>query len=310
MRYIKMMVVAAILSGSVYAQQNIKVSGYLRNAYDISLSDSTYVSNFYFKNVAIDFMGNINDMFSVFVETDLSSNFLTWALMNIKFSDAFNLSYGKMVVPFGIELYTPPFNLLTPNYSLVSLATFFGNYQINGIDIGASIHGKLPFVKYAFGIYNGSTNDKGYSMVSRLEVTPPLPVGNLTFVPSFYIGDNDVQDINLGLTGNFLGASIIAEYLMGSNKVDSTTTIKGGGFQVTAAYKISDIAGVDFQPVLKFSHLDYDKSVQNDEVTNMELGLNLYKGPFKFQLFYGKTTYADTTFSPDSYISTLMQIMF
>ncbi len=272
MKYLKIALIVGLLGGTAYAG-GVSLGGYMRGVYCVNLSDSTAVSNFDFKNVSLSISGNLGEHFSIFVQPNVYSNFLVWAYMDIKLNKMFNIRYGKMVVPFGVEGYTAPFLLLTPEYSMVTTAKSFP-----GVDVGIYAHGELPMTTYYLGVFNGDRSDDKKSVIARLEFTPPLPLGKLTVIPSFYngkIGGSDVTDIDAGFKWNVLGGDIWAEYFQ--RKVDTSTT---SGFQFTAAYRYN-LGDFGIQPVVKYGMYEKDKEIHS--------GVNFYYGPFRSQVFFVTT---------------------
>jgi phosphate-selective porin OprO/OprP len=263
---------------AVTASRGFKLSGYAQPEYT---AQSVGTEGFSMHRARFTLSGDITSKIRLKFQVDLTkSPVLLDAAVEAVFHEAASLRFGQFKVPFSQESLTSGSDLDTIDraQAVSKLAPGF-DIGASGRDIGVVAFGKISFVEYSLGVFNGAginkadTNDEK-DLAGRV-VIHPLSV--LTLGASYYDGSYSpsagaapaVRD-RVGFEGALLyeAVSLKAEYLQGE---DGETSKRG--WYVQAGYSVIP---KKLQGLVKFDSYDPDTSLSDNRTDIWLAGFNWF----------------------------------
>lgn len=248
----------------------------------------------------------------VFIQPELAKETPKLLDMSLDFAihDAFQLRVGQFITPFSREFFTPLPNLLFPDFSIADV------YFRAGRDTGVMIFGK-PLdgtLEYYLGAFNGNginhaNDDADFETMARL-VYNPLGAIDYTELPTL----KGPQPFKLSLGVDALRGEQTTTDMLGAQQkntwysLSADVTARYGNLhgEAEAYYRWGDTpnalggyaqAGLMLMPQtlelgLRFSHLDPDQDIKDDDTQRYESVLVLYMvgNHLKLQTRYGLQT--------------------
>ena len=253
MKKFRLIVLAAlmIVSSLTFAQEKVKVSGFVQGLYQVNAEDEDNVNNsFRMRRVRLSVSGDLNEIISYKIQGDFgSSPMLVDAYVKAKFNDAFAVQFGQFKLPFSIESPINPVDLEAIDYGdviskLVGYSDVCGQGSL-GRDLGIMFTGKfIPMgsedkkfylLDYSVGIFNGTGPYKLYNddknkiktenednnnekeIVGRLNIHPIKAVTASVSYYNGHYGADILKRNRLGFGAEYNDNKIVArtEFIMG-----------------------------------------------------------------------------------------------
>lgn len=297
-----------LFSGLTFAQDKVKVSGFVQGLYQMNTQDGDLKDNtFRMRRVRMSVGGNLNKIISYKIQGDFGSQpIMVDAFVKAKFCDAFAVQFGQFKLPFSIESPINPVDLEAVDYGEV-ISKLVGYSDVSGIgkigrDIGVMFTGgfvpmgeegkQFNLITYNIGIFNGAgpnTTDGNNrkDIVGRIDIRPIKP---LTLSGSYYNGDFGYKRVRYGFGAKYDDGNIVAraEYINGTTgcAADPITSIdyfNSNGMYAVAGYWVNFKCGDNEQKILPFVRYDHfakDTTVDTDPYSHLTIGVNYL--PYKF----------------------------
>jgi len=310
MKNLKLIVLSLLMifSGLTFAQDKVKVSGFVQGLYQMDVDDSITDNTFRMRRVRMSVGGNLNKVISYKIQGDFGSQpILVDAYVKAKFCNAFSVQVGQFKVPFSIESPINPVDLEAVDYG-EAINKLVGYKDVSGIgkigrDIGIMFTGGFgavtpeggkPYnlVTYNIGIFNGAgpnqtDGNNRKDIVGRIDIRPMAP---LTLSASYYNGDFGYKRVRYGFGAKYDDGNFVArtEYINGSTgcALDPVTNLdyfNSNGMYAVAGYWVNFKCGDNEQKILPFVRYDHfaeDINVDTDPYDHFTIGVNYL--PYKF----------------------------
>lgn len=240
-------------------------------------------NGFSIANMRLQMNGNFDAGFGYFLQTkfDKSPGILD-AYITYRLARAFNVQFGQFKAPFSKELLIGAPNIDFVNRSRV-VSTLAPGRQI-GIQFDGFVFNEL--LQFQAGLFNGNgtasnnNDNNNFLYAARLAVFPAWFESDygkgLEFgLNAAYSKDERLNLLN-GALNEFSGERMLGgsdlrinynnllfagEYVFANLDADSGQTIKPGGFQVTAGYRLRP----DVQLLLRWDQLNLDQAVSDGQ---------------------------------------------
>ena len=290
-----------VLSGNLFAQDKLKVGGFVNSIYQVNSANGDVTSNtFRIRRARLSVSGDLNKVVSYKLQGDFASSpTLVDAYMKLKFHDAFAIQVGQYKIPFTMESAIAPLDLEIIDYGNV-ISKLAGYSDVSGIgkmgrDIGVTISGSFidmdgfNLLTYNVGVFNGNgpniiDNNKAKDIVGKLEVRP---IRYLTLEGSFHKGNYFVDSYNNGDRNRYnVGAQyndgnliLRSEYVWGqTGYVDDSNNaydLNSNGMYAVAGYwfKFND---QKLMPVIRFDSFTRNSDDETTRMNYYTLGVNYY----------------------------------
>lgn len=251
MRNFRLIVLAAlmIVSSLTFAQENVKVSGFVQGLYQVDIKDKDNIDNsFRMRRVRMSISGDLNKVISYKIQGDFSSTpTLVDAFVKAKFCDAFAVQFGQFKLPFSIESPINPVDLEAVDYGDV-INKLVGYSDVCGVgglgrDLGLMFTGKFMKIgkdehymfDYSVGVFNGTgpykygsnskDDNREKEFVGRLNIKP---IKSVTASFSYYTGHYGPEALKrnrIGFGAEFNNNKVVARTEFISGKTGTSTEI-------------------------------------------------------------------------------------
>jgi len=263
-------------SPAVTALQSLKLSGYAQvlGAFQRDEADS-----FSIRRARVGLSGRPARNLRFRVVADLArSSILLDAAVEFQPVEPAGLRAGQFLVPFSLESTTSSADLDLINRSLTVEALAPGRDNGSaGRDIGAAAFGRLAFLEYTVGLFNGSginrkDTDNHKDWAGRLVLRP---FGGLSLGGSFYLGrespfpeDPPARRNRMGLDASLFlsGLSIKGEYI----HADTDLLSQAGWYAQAGYFALPD----RLQAVVRYDAVDLDTAAPGSGRRVFTAGLN------------------------------------
>ena len=251
MRNFRLIVLAAlmIVSSLTFAQEKVKVSGFVQGLYQVDIKDKDNIDNsFRMRRVRMSISGDLNKVISYKIQGDFSSTpTLVDAFVKAKFCDAFAVQFGQFKLPFSIESPINPVDLEAVDYGDV-INKLVGYSDVCGVgglgrDLGLMFTGKFMKIgkdehymfDYSVGVFNGTgpykygsnskDDNREKEFVGRLNIKP---IKSVTASFSYYTGHYGPEALKrnrIGFGAEFNNNKVVARTEFISGKTGTSTEI-------------------------------------------------------------------------------------
>ena len=251
MRNFRLIVLAAlmIVSSLTFAQEKVKVSGFVQGLYQVDIKDKDNIDNsFRMRRVRMLISGDLNKVISYKIQGDFSSTpTLVDAFVKAKFCDAFAVQFGQFKLPFSIESPINPVDLAAVDYGDV-INKLVGYSDVCGVgglgrDLGLMFTGKFMKIgkdehymfDYSVGVFNGTgpykygsnskDDNREKEFVGRLNIKP---IKSVTASFSYYTGHYGPEALKrnrIGFGAEFNNNKVVARTEFISGKTGTSTEI-------------------------------------------------------------------------------------
>lgn len=264
------------------------VSGFVNAQY---YYEDSGTNTFALRRARLDFKGDLCKWLEYRLQLEFTSPKIVDAFVKFKISPYFNVQLGQFKLPFSIENPYSPLKLESIDNAQV-ISKLVGYSDVSGVnamgrDMGLAFYGGFfhkkgySIIEYNIGIFNGSgvntkDNNNNKDFVGRLDIHP---IKALTIGGSFYVGQMNDPDADLGVKNRFAASAQYsdgkylarAEYLFGQ-----TLNQKTNGWYAVIGYWINP----KLCPVLRYDTYNSDTSLDNNRSTYYMVGLDYW--PCKF----------------------------
>ena len=238
-----------IISGLTFAQEKVKVSGFVQGLYQVDIKDKDNIDNsFRMRRVRMSISGDLNKVISYKIQGDFSSTpTLVDAFVKAKFCDAFAVQFGQFKLPFSIENPINPVDLEAVDYGDV-INKLVGYSDVCGVgglgrDLGLMFTGKFMKIgkdehymfDYSVGVFNGTgpykygsnskDDNREKEFVGRLNIKP---IKSVTASFSYYTGHYGPEALKrnrIGFGAEFNNNKVVARTEFISGKTGTSTEI-------------------------------------------------------------------------------------
>ena len=238
-----------IISSLTFAQEKVKVSGFVQGLYQVDIKDKDNIDNsFRMRRVRMSISGDLNKVISYKIQGDFSSTpTLVDAFVKAKFCDAFAVQFGQFKLPFSIESPINPVDLEAVDYGDV-INKLVGYSDVCGVgglgrDLGLMFTGKFMKIgkdehymfDYSVGVFNGTgpykygsnskDDNREKEFVGRLNIKP---IKSVTASFSYYTGHYGPEALKrnrIGFGAEFNNNKVVARTEFISGKTGTSTEI-------------------------------------------------------------------------------------
>ncbi len=238
-----------IVSSLTFAQEKVKVSGFVQGLYQVDIKDKDNIDNsFRMRRVRMSISGDLNKVISYKIQGDFSSTpTLVDAFVKAKFCDAFAVQFGQFKLPFSIESPINPVDLEAVDYGDV-INKLVGYSDVCGVgglgrDLGLMFTGKFMKIgkdehymfDYSVGVFNGTgpykygsnskDDNREKEFVGRLNIKP---IKSVTASFSYYTGHYGPEALKrnrIGFGAEFNNNKVVARTEFISGKTGTSTEI-------------------------------------------------------------------------------------
>ena len=287
-----------ILVGLSFAQE-INVGGFMKTLYTVNLREGVS-DNFTTPWADIWATGKIGERISYRFEQKFAPTptQLYFAYFNFELFPYATLRAGQFAMPFGLNWYTYPMDILTPDYSAATAMLWAPGEEAVGVNKGVQIAGGVKDgikINYYAALFSGDPTIEDYTAVGMIDLSPIEGItvgvsrhqGKYAALTPWY-GTKEDRIFNDGyIKFNMAGFDLQGEYIGGE-----VGDKKKVGWHALTAYKMQlpvehPWPEISIQPVARYTSFDPNTDTEDDEETHVDIGINLYYGEnLKCQLFY------------------------
>ena len=303
-----------IISSLTFAQEKVKVSGFVQGLYQVDIKDKDNVDNsFRMRRVRMSISGDLNKVISYKIQGDFSSTpTLVDAFVKAKFCDAFAVQFGQFKLPFSIESPINPVDLEAVDYGDV-INKLVGYSDVCGVgglgrDLGLMFTGKFMKIgkdehymfDYSVGVFNGTgpykygsnskDDNREKEFVGRFNINP---IKSVTASFSYYTGHYGPKALKrdrMGFGAEFKDGKVVArtEFITGTtgeiaDTLGTVKTYESVGMYSVAGYWFDFNCGENAMRLLPFVRYDYfakDADAKVGQYGIFTFGANFL--PYKF----------------------------